>query len=108
MSPRVLRRIVVAVFVVGIGGMIGGSIADNNGMAVTFGLVTAVAALGLILVTSAAGPAAFTKEGAGPPLDEETALDVEARIDALVAAGADEDEVRRLVRRAIDLGRGTR
>lgn len=106
MSPRILRRIVVAVFVVGIGGMIGGSIADNNGTAVTFGLVTAVAALGLILVTSAAGPGAFARDGAEPPLDETLALDVEARIEALVAAGADEDEVRRLVRQAVELGRG--
>jgi hypothetical protein len=81
--------------------MIVGSIADNNGTAITFGLLTAVAAGALILVTSIAGPGAF----GGPPVDEAAAEDVERRVDELVGGGADEAEVRSLVRAAIRLGR---
>ena len=61
MSPRWIRRVVWLVFLGGIGGMIAGSIADNNGMAITFGLLTAVAAVGLILVSSVAPPGSFHK-----------------------------------------------
>jgi hypothetical protein len=108
LSPRVIRRIVLVIFVGAIGGMVGGSIADNNGIAVTFGLISAVAALGLILVTSVttgpngpsfAPPAAF---------DEEAAVAMEARIEALVAEGADETVVRDLIREAVRLGRSGR
>lgn len=94
MTPSIVRRIVIAVCVVGIGGMIAGSIADNNGTAITFGLVTAVAALCLIVVNAVTSPP-----------DESVAEDVEARIGRLVAAGADETEVRDLVRQASRLGR---
>ncbi len=59
MSPRTVRRLVIGVFVIGIGGMIAGSIADNNGFAITFGLITAAAAVGLILVTAVTAPGAF-------------------------------------------------
>jgi hypothetical protein len=101
MSARWIRRIVLVIFAGGIAGMIVGSIADNNGTAVTFGLITAVAAAGLILVTSVAGPGAF----GGAPVDEAAAEDVERRVEELVAAGVDEAEVRSLVRAAIRLGR---
>lgn len=106
MQPRTVRRLVLVVFVGGIAGMIAGSIADNNGVAITFGLVTAVGALGLILVTSVAGPSGF----ASPPaeLGDELALEVEERIGELVDAGADEQQVRRLVQRAVALGRFSR
>ena len=50
-------------FVAGIGGMIVGSILDNNGVAITFGLVTAAAALGLILVTMVVPAEAFRRPG---------------------------------------------
>jgi hypothetical protein len=53
-SLRAIRRAVIVVCVVGIAGMIVGSIADNNGTAITFGLITAVAAIGLIAATAAA------------------------------------------------------
>ena len=106
MRPRTVRRLVLVVFVGGIAGMIIGSIADNNGVAITFGLVTAVGAMGLILVTSVAGPDGFV---APPPeLRDELALDVEEQIGELVAAGADEQRVRRLVQRAVALGRVSR
>lgn len=106
LSPRLVRRIVLVVFVLGIGGMIAGSIMDNNGFAITFGLVTAVAALALVLVTSVSPPDALTGTSTPPVVDERLATDLEARIDALVAAGADEEQVRRLVGRAVELGRG--
>ena len=109
LSPRVVRRIVLAVFVLGIAGMIVGSIADNNGTAITFGLLTAVAALGLVLVTSVSPPGSLAKPGTTAPnaADERLAADLEDRIGALVADGADEETLRKLVGRAVELGRRT-
>ncbi len=106
-SPRLVRRVVLAVFVLGIAGMIVGSIADNNGTAITFGLITAAAALALVLVTSVSPPGSLAKPGASanPEVDERLAADLEARIDALVADGADEQAVRKLVGRAVEMGR---
>lgn len=106
-SPRIIRRIVIVVFVIGIGGMIAGSIADNNGVAITFGLTTAAAALALVLVTQVSPPGSLAKPGTPPPviIDEQMAADLEARIERLVAGGADETDVRKLVGRAIELGR---
>jgi len=123
MSPRILRRIVWLVFVAGIAGMIVGSIKESSGGAITAGIVTAIAAVGLILITAVAPPGSLAKPtsakdddptsgGAGAPtsavVDERLALDVEQRINELVAQGADEDDVRSLVARAVDLGRGAR
>lgn len=103
-APRLIRRLVLAVFAVGIAGMIITSINSNNDGALAFGLVTAIAAIGLVLVTSVAPPGSL-----GPvrptEFDQRLALDLEDRIAELVAAGADEDAVRRLVGRAVDLGR---
>ena len=103
MRPRTVRRVVALVFLGGVAGMIVGSIADNNGTAITFGIITAMAAVGLILVTSVAPPGADRTSG-HDEVDPEVAADVEARIQALVADGADEDAVRRLVRRVTELG----
>jgi multisubunit Na+/H+ antiporter MnhB subunit len=97
MSPRAVRRIVIAVCVAGIGGMIAGSIADNNGAAMTAGLVTAVAILCLIVATAVTTSPPAGAEGA--------AVEVEDAVEGLVAGGADEAEVRELVRRAVRLGR---
>jgi hypothetical protein len=49
----------------------------------------------------------LAKPGAPVPtvIDEQMAADLEARIERLVADGADESEVRKLVGRAIELGR---
>jgi len=129
MSPRAIRRLVVAVFVAGIGGMIYGSIKDSNGFAITAGVLTAIAAFGLILITAVAPPGSLarpardhegdrgadqdasrapTTSGGTEGIDaDEAARDVEARVEALVAAGADEIEVRKLVRRSVDLGRAS-
>jgi len=100
MTAQLTRRIVLATFVGGIAGMIVGSIADNNGVAMTFGLITAVAALGLILVTSVTQTPVL-EDG----FDDETAAALESRISALVEAGADETDVRDLVREAVRMGR---
>jgi hypothetical protein len=102
-TPGAVRAVVIAVCVVGIGGMIAGSIADNNALAMTFGLVAAVAALCLIVATavvrSMGGTTAVSDEAAGE--------EVETRIAALVAAGADERTVRALVQAAVAFGRET-
>ena len=94
---------VLVICVAGIAGMIATSIADSNGGAVTFGLITATAVVALILVTSVAGPDAFRPDAGG--MDDATAAELEARIRRLVDAGADEDEVRRLVGAALDARR---
>lgn len=94
MSSRIVRRVVIVIFVAGIAGMIAGSVADRNGVAITFGLATAVAALALILVT------AVTTAPSGP-----TAEELEAKIQALVDSGTDEAKLRDLVRDAVEMGR---
>lgn len=102
MDPKILRRLVLAVFVGGIAGMIVGSIADNNGIAITFGLITAVAAICLMLVTSVAA------RDQAVVFDERRAEAMESRIQTLVDEGADEDDLRSLVRDAVLLGRSAR
>lgn len=98
-STRLVRALVFLVGAGGIAGMIAGSIADNNGVAITFGLVVAVAAL-VLMVATAINPAR-------PPgaVDDAVARRVEAHVERLVAAGADEAAVRELVREAVTLGR---
>ena len=98
MSPGVIRRIVIAVCVAGIGGMIASSIADNTGAALTAGLVTAVAVLCLIVATAVTGA-----HGVG--VTDLLAADVEERVEGLVEAGADESQVRSLVSAAVKLGK---
>ena len=92
----------IAVCALAIAGMIVSSITSHNGIAIATGVTAAVAILCLILVTAVAGPEAF---GAAPPVDETAAADVERRVEALVAAGADEAEVRSLVRAVRRLAR---
>jgi len=106
-SPRLVRRAVLGIFVSGIIGMIVSSILESTGGAITFGLLTAVAALALVLVTSVSPPGALAKPGSGSGIaDDRVAADLESRVTALVDAGADEDQVRRLVSRSIEYGRG--
>lgn len=54
-TARLVRRVVIAICILGIAGMIAGSVADNNGVALTFGLVTAVSILCLMVATAVAG-----------------------------------------------------
>lgn len=64
LSARAVRRIVLAVCVVGIAGMIAGSVADDNDVALAFGLLTAVAVACLMVATAVGG-------GTGGTLDDE-------------------------------------
>ena len=98
MSPRGVRRAVVAVFVLGVAGIIAFSISDDPDAALASGLLTAAAAIVLIAVTAVTTP----RRAADP---EALAERLEDEVQALVAGGADEDEVRRLVRDAVALGR---
>lgn len=108
MDPRLLRGLVLGVFVAGITGMIVGSIQDNNGVAITFGLVSASAALCLIVATAAGPPAASGPSHDTAAFDAEVAEELETRIGALVDAGADEEGVRDLVRWSVRLGASRR
>ena len=86
----------------GVAGMIVASVLDAEGAALTFGLVTAVAATCLIVATAVAGRAVDSG-----PVDEERARRVEQLVQDLVAAGADEASVRQLVREASHLRKGS-
>jgi vacuolar-type H+-ATPase subunit D/Vma8 len=94
-SPRWIRRIVLVVCALAIAGMIVASITSHNGVAIALGTVAAVAVICLMLVTAVAGPEAF---GRTQPVDEAAAADLERRVEVLVANGADEEEVRSLIR----------
>ena len=96
-SMRVTLRIAAAA---GIPGIIAGSIAGNDAVAITFGSITAVAAFGLILVTAATPPSPSSADATGEA--------IESRITELVAAGADEAAVRGLVADAVRLSSLTR
>jgi hypothetical protein len=106
-TPRTIRIVVGVVFVGGIAAMIVASIADSNGGALTAGLITAVAALCLILTAALTGPNASDAGDGTATLrfDAAGAEALEERIAALVSEGADEKEVRDLVRDAVRLGR---
>jgi hypothetical protein len=103
-SFPVLRGVVMVICVAGIAGMIVGTLAtdNNNGVVVTFGMITAVSVLALMAATSA-----VMRMGGGT-VDETVAAAVEARVQRLVDAGAPETDVRALVGDAVRLGRSTR
>ena len=84
----------------GIIGMIVTSIVDQIDAALTFGFVGAVGALSLLLI----GILVPAVEAA-TSLDEKRAVEVEAGIQRLVDAGANEDDLRATVRTAVELGR---
>ena len=100
MTLRALK-IVVAVCCVGsIAGMIAGSIADNNGAAMTAGAIGAIAMM--CLITANAVTRGTNQGGAQDAL----AAELEARVTDLVGAGTDEPALRSIVRKAVRLGRG--
>jgi hypothetical protein len=101
-NVRWLRRIVLAVCVLSIATMIVTSITDHVGGAIAAGSVAALAILSLMLVTAVAGPEAF---GRPAPIDEAAAADIERRVEALIAAGAEESELRSLIRAVRHLDR---
>jgi hypothetical protein len=90
-------------FVGGIASMIAASIADNNiGAVLTAGSISAIAAIVLLAVSTVA----TTQRSA--EFDDADAEILETNIRRIVDAGANETNVRDLVRRAIELGRRTR
>lgn len=101
MTPRRIRAVVQVLFVAGITGMIVSFVRDASGVAVSFGIATALAAMALILITAVAGDHGY----ASGRVDEARAAEIEAEIMELVGEGADEARVRMLVRRAVELGR---
>ena len=100
MSVSTLRAVVAMVWVAGIGGMVAGSVAgNNNGVVMTSGLATAIAALVLMSACSIGLPAVA--------VDQVLAERIEGRVGRLVDGGADEPTVRDLVRDSVRFGRTT-
>jgi hypothetical protein len=109
-----IRVTVAVVCVAGVAGMIIASATHHNGAAITFGLVTAVAVLCQMVATTVlnearGAPGAPLGPGAAPAQTDADAdaAQLEDAIEALVSAGAAEQAVRDLVRRAVRLGRRT-
>ena len=103
MTVGTYRVIAAVVWVAGIAGMIVASAnGNNNGWVITCGLLTALASIVLLSVSSTQANTIDVFEEADV---ERTASQVEGQIDGLVAGGADEQAVRSLVRDASRLGR---
>lgn len=100
MSVRRFRQIAAVLWVGGIAGMIVSSIrGNNNGWVISCGFLTLIGST-LVLVASAA-----TSRERIDVFEEADAERLEHRVGALVGAGADEAEVRSLVREAMRAGR---
>ena len=99
MARRWIPRACAAVFVGGIAGIIIASINGNNaGVVLSIGLVVTFAAVALLTL------GAVTPKGAIEVFEDAVAERLEAQVNALVAAGADEAQVRSLVRDAMRAG----
>jgi hypothetical protein len=99
-AKRWITRGCAAVFVVGIAGIIVTSIVNNNNaLVLTFGAAMTLAAIVLMAVN------AVTTHERIDVFDEARAEQLEERIGGLVASGADESDVRSLVRDAQRLTR---
>ena len=94
LAPGTVRGLALLLCATGIVGMIVTSIADRVDAAIAFGFLGSTGALALLLAVEAASA-----------WDEEQVAAVEDAIRRLVAAGADEDDIRATVRAAIRLGR---
>jgi len=100
MTLTALRRIVAILCVLSIAGMIVSNINNNDAASTVFGFVGAVAIVCLMV-----GNALKFGDNQGGAQDA-LAAELEARVQELVASGADEAQVRGVVRRAVRLGRG--
>ncbi|HNJ98035.1 MAG TPA: hypothetical protein PLV13_07920 [Ilumatobacteraceae bacterium] len=99
MARRWLPRVCAAIFVAGIAGIIIASINGNNaGVILTIGFVIVLAAVALLTMGAVAA------KGRIDAFDEAAAERLEAQVAAVVAQGADEADVRALVRDAMRLG----
>lgn len=100
-SLRLIRVSCITLMISGIPALIVSSIAGNNeGWVLTFGMISAVAAIIFMAVSAA------TSNQRLDAFDEVVAERVEQRIRMLVEAGADETDVRNLVRDTMNLARG--
>ena len=100
MTLKAFRIAAAIVFVAGIATMIVTSIVSNSmGVMITTGLVTAVAAIVLLAVSSA-----VQGRPLGSIVDDIAAERIERRVADLVAAGADERALRSLIRDSVRLG----
>jgi di/tricarboxylate transporter len=100
-SLRVIRIVCAATFVASIAGLIISSIAGNNaGWVITIGLF-AVAAAVILMIASLVGSTLRN-----PEFSDARAEEVERIVTRLVASGADENEIRDLVRASVQLGKG--
>jgi hypothetical protein len=100
MARRLIPRVCAAVFVAGIAGIIVASVNGNNeGVILTIGLCIVLAAVSLLTY------GAVTVKGRIDAFDDADAERLEQQIAALVATGADDQQVRDLVRDAMRLGR---
>jgi uncharacterized membrane protein (DUF485 family) len=102
-AVRVIRLVCIVCFVGGIASMIAASLADNNiGAVLTAGSISAIAAIVLLAVSTVATTQRSVE------FDDADAEILETNIRRIVDAGANETNVRDLVRRAVELGRRTR
>ena len=96
-----IRIVTGVMFVASIAGLIVSSIAGNNeGWVVTIGVVSAITAIVLIVSSAVVSSKRI------PAFSEVEAERIEEQVRRLVAAGADENDVRDLVKTSIRLGRG--
>jgi hypothetical protein len=102
-AVRVIRLVCIVCFAGGIASMIAASLADNNiGAVLTAGSISAIAAIVLLAVSTVATTQRSVE------FDDADAEILETNIRRIVDAGANETNVRDLVRRAVELGRRTR
>lgn len=100
MARRWIPRVCGGIFVAGIAGLIISSVAGNNaGFVLSIGLGIVFAAIALLTY------GAVTAKDRIEPFDEARAEQLEAQVQALVQAGAPEEQVRALVRDAMRVGR---
>lgn len=96
-----IRIVTGVMFVASIAGLIVSSIAGNNeGWVVTIGVVSAITAVVLIVSSAVVSSKRI------PAFSEVEAERIEEQVRRLVAAGADENDVRELVKTSVRLGRG--
>jgi hypothetical protein len=100
MTITTLKRAVAIICVLSIAGMIVLSIKNNIGGAMASGMVGAVAMLCLIT-----GNAIHTGTNGGGA-QEALAEELDARVNELIASGADEEQARAVIGKAIRFGEG--
>ena len=98
---RLIRTASAVIFVASIAGLIISSINGNNeGWVLSIGMVSAITAIILVVASAVASTTRH------PDFSDVLAETIEDRIQRLVAAGADEAEVREIARMSVKLGRG--